>query len=566
VASSQLSQVIAHLRNIVLAGGETDLTDGQLLDCFIDGHEEAALAGLARRHGPMVWGVCRRILRSHHDAEDAFQATFLVLVRRAESIVPREMVANWLHGVARQTALKARAMMAKRQARERRLSDVPEPEAVREQDCWAHLPTLDQQLSRLPGKYRAAIIFCNLEGKTRKEAARQPKIPEGTLSSRLTTAKALLAKRLARHGLTLSAGGLAALFSEGAAPACVPSALVSSTIKAVTLVAVGKAASTGVISANVAALTEGVLKAMYLTKLKIGAAVVLAATVVLSTVTGLLLSLSSAGQPDIPEKQAVAQKPNDPPAAPGYFIFPVKTDLQRALVRSPGNLFVFVDTTKALTEDQINPDELKFKDLEKDLLAYKKEDTKLQFCLYYPRSKLMLALPPDSPEEAGTVREQKLHRYSLQQDLLHYALIGFGHEIGFSQVTAVGTYHNDDVTWSETIAAYAGKAPQPEGDEPAFSNKFVKAYPVRTAFSRCLTDNADCLVVIMASPALENGAIPQTIREATTDLAEKLKLANKKRVMFDVRYRVERKMRQALVDELDKLAKTMGFETSTVSY
>jgi len=376
----------------------------------------------------------------------------------------------------------------------------------------------------------------------------------------------VLAKRLAQRGVALSGGALAAVLSQEVASAGVPSPLVSSTIKAVTLVAVGKAASTGVISANVAALTEGVLKAMYLTKLKIGAAVVLAATVVLSTVTGLLLSLSSAGQPDIPEKQAVAQKPNDPPAAPGYFIFPVKTDLQRALVRSPGNLFVFVDTTKALTEDQINPDELKFKDLEKDLLAYKKEDTKLQFCLYYPRSKLMLALPPDSPEEAGTVREQKLHRYSLQQDLLHYALIGFGHEIGFSQITAVGTYHNDDVTWSETIAAYAGKAPQPEGDEPAFSNKFVKAYPVRTAFSRCLTDNADCLVVIMASPALENGAIPQTIREATTDLAEKLKLANKKRVMFDVRYRVERKMRQALVDELDKLAKTMGFETSTVSY
>src|SRR5205807_3787623 len=133
--------------------------------------------------------------------------------------------------------------------------------AAIEQDCWRGLqPHLDQELSRLPDKYRFAIIFCNLEGKTRKEAARQLKIPEGTLSSRLTTAKALLAKRLARHVPALSGGALTALFSQEAACACVPSGLVSSTIKSIkaaTLIAVGKAATPGVISAKVAALTEG---------------------------------------------------------------------------------------------------------------------------------------------------------------------------------------------------------------------------------------------------------------------------------------------------------------------
>ena len=108
-----MGNLIDYLRRVVLAGGKADLTDGQLLEDFISRRDEAALAALVRRHGPMVWGVCRRVLRNHHDAEDAFQATFLVLVRKAASIVPREMVANWLYGVAHQTALKARATAAK---------------------------------------------------------------------------------------------------------------------------------------------------------------------------------------------------------------------------------------------------------------------------------------------------------------------------------------------------------------------------------------------------------------------------------------------------------------------
>src|SRR6516225_9442119 len=120
------------LRRTVLAGCQADLTDGQLLENYLSRRDEAAVAALVRRHGPMVWGVCRRIARNHHDAEDAFQATFLVLVRKAASVVPREMVGNWLYGVARQTALKSRATAAKRQARERQVQQMPEPAAVPE--------------------------------------------------------------------------------------------------------------------------------------------------------------------------------------------------------------------------------------------------------------------------------------------------------------------------------------------------------------------------------------------------------------------------------------------------
>ncbi len=279
MANSQMSKVIDYLRRAVLAGGETDLSDGQLLECFVSHRDEAAFSALVRRHGPMVWGVCRRVLRSHHDAEDAFQATFLVLVRKAASITPREMVANWLYGVAHQTARKARATMGKRQAREKQVNEMPEPEAGTEPDLWRDLQgLLDQELSRLPDKYRLAIVLCDLEGRSRKKAARQLNIPEGTLSSRLTTARTMLAKRLARHGLAVAGGSVAAVLSQKAALASVPASVLSSTIKAATLVAAGDVAATGLISANVAALTEGVVKSMLLMKLK--------------TVTALLLMLS----------------------------------------------------------------------------------------------------------------------------------------------------------------------------------------------------------------------------------------------------------------------------------
>src|SRR5262249_40851453 len=161
MATSQMSEVIRHLRRAVLLRDGAGLTDGQLLEDYLCRRDEAALAALIRRHGPMVWGVCRRVLRDHHDAEDAFQASFLVLVRKAVSVVPREMVANWLYGVAHQTALKARATTVKRRARERQVIEMPEP-AVTQQDLWGDLqPLLDQELNRLPDKYRVAIVLCD---------------------------------------------------------------------------------------------------------------------------------------------------------------------------------------------------------------------------------------------------------------------------------------------------------------------------------------------------------------------------------------------------------------------
>jgi RNA polymerase sigma factor (sigma-70 family) len=278
--TSQLSEVIQHLRRTVLLRDEAGLTDGQLLESFISRREDAGVAALVRRHGPMVWGVCRRVLRNYHDVEDAFQATFLVLVRRAASVVPRAMVANWLHGVAYQTALKAKATAAKRRARERQVVDMPEAEVV-ERDRWHDLePLLDQELSRLADKYREVVLLCDLEGKTRKEAARQLGAPEGTVAGRLARARAMLAKRLARHGLAVSGGALAGVLSQSAASAYVPTSVVSSTIKAASLITADQAAAAGVVSPTASALTEEVLRAMFWTKLKAARGVCLAISLI----------------------------------------------------------------------------------------------------------------------------------------------------------------------------------------------------------------------------------------------------------------------------------------------
>jgi RNA polymerase sigma factor (sigma-70 family) len=276
MATSSMNWVIQHLRRAALLREGAERTDGQLLEGFVSRREAAALEVLVQRHAPMVWGVCRRIVQNHHDAEDAFQATFLVLVRKAAAIMPRQMVANWLYGVAHQTALKARATRAKRQARERQVTSMPEPEAVERQDLWpALLPLLDEELSRLPDKYRVAIVLCDLEGKTRKEAAEQLGVPDGTLAARLARARTMLAKRLARRGLAVSGGLLAPMLSQQAASAAAPASVMISTIKAVNGVAAGEASAAGLVSAKVVALTEGVLRTMLLTKLKIATAVLL---------------------------------------------------------------------------------------------------------------------------------------------------------------------------------------------------------------------------------------------------------------------------------------------------
>jgi RNA polymerase sigma factor (sigma-70 family) len=328
MATSPMSWVIRHLCNTARLRDGADRTDGQLLEGFVSRRESAALAVLVERHATMVWSVCRRLLQNHHDAEDAFQATFLVLVRKASSVVPREMLPNWLYGVAHQTALKARATLAKRRERERQVAAMPEPEAVRRHELWPELgPALDAELSRLPDKYRVAIVLCDLEGKTRREAAHQLGIPDGTFSARLARGRTMLAKRLTRHGFAVAGGTVAAVLSQHAALGCVPATVLASTIKTTSLFAVGQAA--GRISAQVAALMEGVLKAMLMIKLKKMTYVLLVLGIVAFCGRLSLREMAAAQQGPGEKRPAAGQRESNQGAAPSVAKTEAKTDKEK---------------------------------------------------------------------------------------------------------------------------------------------------------------------------------------------------------------------------------------------
>ena len=325
--TSRLSGVLNHLHDLKNTGP----SDGHLLERYLARRDETAFAAIVRRHGPMVLGVCRRVLKNAHDAEDAFQATFLVLVTKAASVRPRELVGHWLYGVAYRTALKAKALAARRSAKERTMA----PQQTHHDEPPADwLPLLDEELNALPEKYRLPLVLCDLDGKTRKQAARQLGWPDGTLSTRLTRGRVLLAERLTRRGVALAGGAAALAALGGAASAQVPAALAASTVRAATGFAAGHAAAA--VSADVAALTQGVLKAMFLTKLK----TVLAVALVLSLVAlgvGAGTYRGAAAGPDEPPKQTgrePAPVPAKPPHIVGDFMFlnsleyqvPIKAD------------------------------------------------------------------------------------------------------------------------------------------------------------------------------------------------------------------------------------------------
>ena len=268
---------IRELGTLFAEGAVGMVSDGHLLDRFAGRRDASAFEGIVERYGPLVWGVCRRVLRHHHDAEDAFQATFLVLARRAASVMPREKLGNWLYGVAYQTAMKARATRAKRRVRERPAREMTEPEAVPDEHADESLSRLDREVARLPEKYRLPIILCELEGKTHRQAAEQLGWPVGTVSGRLSRARALLASRLSRPGMPLTVGALAFLFAHDVAQAGVPPGLVRTTAQAASLSTAGKAVTAGVVSARVTALTGEVLKTMLINKLTLTTAMLLLA-------------------------------------------------------------------------------------------------------------------------------------------------------------------------------------------------------------------------------------------------------------------------------------------------
>lgn len=296
--------LLQRMREVVLLGHGLDASDAELLTAYLAERAESAFCAIVRRHGAMVLGVCRRVLGDRHDAEDAFQATFLVLVRKAAAIVPRDSLAGWLHGVAHRTALKAKAMKARRHAKEQRaatgIATVDD-----EPSCGLELRRiLDRELAALPDCFRLPVILCDLEGKSRKEAARQLGCGAGTLSGRLARGRRKLAQRLTRSGITLGAGGVAACLSQQALAAGPSAPLVSATVKAGTLFLAGSLHGA---SAPAADLAREVLQAMFISKLKSMAAGIAMLAL------GLVLAVGALGAFAADEPQAAAQVRKTPP-------------------------------------------------------------------------------------------------------------------------------------------------------------------------------------------------------------------------------------------------------------
>jgi RNA polymerase sigma factor (sigma-70 family) len=303
-----ISAVLLHVRRLAAIEGVSHLTDAALLDGFLTNRDEAAFAALLHRHGPMVWGLCQRLLHHRQNAEDVFQATFLTLLRKASSIRKQESLACWLHGVAYRLARRVQADQARRLLTnaEGAASAANPAEQASGHEVQA---AFDEELARLPEKYRLPLVLCYLEGQTRDEAAEQLGWSLGTLKRRLEQGRAALRDRLTRRGVTLGAALFAASVGGDAFAATVPPTLMNSTWLATNMIAGGQALAE-VAGAQVAALTEGMVAALAPSKLKWVAALA-AATLALAGAGGVWTA--STLQAKVPPSAAIAAE--DPPSA-----------------------------------------------------------------------------------------------------------------------------------------------------------------------------------------------------------------------------------------------------------
>ncbi|HTU17942.1 MAG TPA: RNA polymerase sigma factor [Gemmataceae bacterium] len=308
MANRSLHPLLHYLRRLGGSAAEGSLEDAQLLHRFLTVRDESAFTTIVQRYGAMVWGLCVRRLGETPEAEDAFQATFLVLVRKAASLRASQLLGPWLYGVANRTALKLRGKRARQATRETTLPEQLAEE--RPEQVGVELrPILDEEINRLPTKYRLPVLLCYLQGMSSEEAARQLGCAKGTIFSRLSRARDLLRRRLVRRGLDVSAGALAAVLVENAALRAAPSlALREITIHISLLLAAGTAGQS--LSAPLAALVEGVVRSMFLSKVKF-AVIILLALGLVGSGAGFLAHHSKAEPPapkPVPLPAAVADK------------------------------------------------------------------------------------------------------------------------------------------------------------------------------------------------------------------------------------------------------------------
>ncbi len=317
--------LVRQLGSLFEGGSAAGLSDRQLLERFItrgDPAAEAAFAAMVARHGPMVLGVCRQLLGDHHHAEDAFQAVFLVLARRARSIRDPDLLGAWLYGVALRTARKARGRLARRRQTEE-AGAVGRPEArpavqAEQMIDREQAEALHREIDRLPGSFRLAVVLCYFEGLSPDEAAQRLRWPSGTLRSRLVRARDRLRRGLARRGIVLSATGLAMALAPRSGSASVSSSLCDITTRAAWKFAAGQA-----VSPSAAALAQEVLRSMLLHKFRLTIFTLLALAAVAAGAGYLTHALAMKDEPRrtlASVQSKAAAKPDDAPAPGRMFV------------------------------------------------------------------------------------------------------------------------------------------------------------------------------------------------------------------------------------------------------
>ena len=304
MAGETLGEVLRRLGQSGGLQGDLAQTDAQLLERFARRRDEPAFAAMMARHGPMVLGLCRRLLPDARDAEDAFQAAFLVLARKAGALRRQTLLGAWLYGVAWRVAVRLRGRAALRHRRERAgvdLDALPADDAAWSDARWV----VHEEVQRLPDAYRSAVILCCLDGKTTEEAARLLRRPVGTVKSRLNRGREILRMRLTRRGVTASVGAVGTALAATTATAT--AALVNATVRAAIPFATGAAAS-GLVSARAVALSQGVMRTMILTKVIVAAALLLAVVALGGVGSFAYRTLAAAaGDPKVdPPKSAAA--------------------------------------------------------------------------------------------------------------------------------------------------------------------------------------------------------------------------------------------------------------------
>jgi RNA polymerase sigma factor (sigma-70 family) len=456
MADAPVGSVLRHLRGLAGGASVAAASDRELLERFCARRDEAAFAQLLRRHGPMVLHVGRRVLGPAPDAEDVFQATFLLLARKAGSIRKRQSVGSWLHGVAHHLALQARTREARRQAHERRAASMREATPAAGA-AWRELQeVLDQALAEVPEKYRAALVLCCLGGQTQEQAARQLGCPVGTVGSRLARGRALLRARLARRGLALSAAALATALAANGATAALPAGLLKSTLAAGARFAAGDRAA-GLVSAEAAALADGGLKTMFASKAKAVMALMLA----LGFLVGGVVALARPVAPDPPPAADTAEQPRSkaPPAADAADPLP-----EGALARLGTVRFRHGRTVTAIS---FSPDGKRLVSGDMDgtlrlwevpsgrkLLQAERRDGGASYVAFSPDGKMVAAAGLDHVVYVWDAATWKVKLYELKAPGEFFFSVGFSAD---SKALAAGTSGGTVYLWDLTTGQETGR-------------------------------------------------------------------------------------------------------------